>query len=721
MDVDLERARKLGAELGAPATADAAEAFRGADAAIVAVPTSAHFELVRAALDAGLDVLVEKPMTATLAEAEAILELAIRRGRILQVGHLEWFNPALREMRGKIAEPRFIEAHRMGPFPERGTDVDVVRDLMIHDLDILQQILGEEPDRIESIGVPVVTDKVDIANARIAFPVGLHREPHGEPGLADGGPQDPLLPARRLRLDRLPRARGRDLPPAPGRAREGRRTSRPSSSSSTPGTPCSRSSRISCRPCAPARRRRCRAARACARCAPRCAWWKPCPASAILIDGDAGRGPRRPRRSGPCERSTTAWRLSRRWRSRRWRPARWRCVPPGAWVCANGSARFPGFRRAPSGSTARASARSWRRRRLVDRLQKGGHAVFTSTVTLAGREVMRRARPDVPCHLAPLDHPWCVESALSRVRPAALVLIETELWPSWLAAAERRGIPVALVSGRVSDHSYPRYQRLQRIIAPALRRIAALGARTDADAERFLALGAPPARVSVTGDLKLEPADDARPLAPDLGRVLGGAPLIVAGSTHPGEELAALAALAQRRAGGDDGRARAGSAPSRARRRDRPDRAREREDRCAGARCSARRRCGRARSCCSTAWASSRPSTRARRSPSSAGRCVPVGGHNLLEPVFAGRPVLFGPHTENARQAVEILEAVGAGIRVADADELARALVALLARSARGAAARRGGAARAVGAPRQRGARGRADRDAARAGAAGDA
>jgi predicted dehydrogenase len=172
VDVDEGRARKLGAELGAAATADAGQALRGADAAIVAVPTSAHHELVRAALERGLDVLVEKPMAATLAEAEALLELAVRRGRVLQVGHLEWFNPALREMRGKIAEPRFIEAHRMGPFPERGTDVDVVRDLMIHDLDILQQILGEEPDRIESIGVPVVTDKADVANARIAFPSG---------------------------------------------------------------------------------------------------------------------------------------------------------------------------------------------------------------------------------------------------------------------------------------------------------------------------------------------------------------------------------------------------------------------------------------------------------------------------------------------------------------------------------------------------------------------
>jgi predicted dehydrogenase len=172
VDVDPARAEKLAAEVGAPATSDAARAFADADAAIVATPTLEHYALVRAALAAGLDVLVEKPIAATLPEAEALVEQAARGGRVLQVGHLEWFNSALREMRGKIAAPRFVEVHRMGPFPERGTDVDVVRDLMIHDLDILQQLLGEEPERIESIGVPVVTSRVDIANARIVFPSG---------------------------------------------------------------------------------------------------------------------------------------------------------------------------------------------------------------------------------------------------------------------------------------------------------------------------------------------------------------------------------------------------------------------------------------------------------------------------------------------------------------------------------------------------------------------
>ncbi len=119
-----------------------------------------------------MDVLVEKPIAATLSEAEQLLALADAGGRVLQVGHLEWFNSALSGIRGRIHEPRFIEAHRMGPFSDRANDIDIVRDLMIHDLDILQQILGEQPERIEAVGIPVLTPNVDIANARISFPSG---------------------------------------------------------------------------------------------------------------------------------------------------------------------------------------------------------------------------------------------------------------------------------------------------------------------------------------------------------------------------------------------------------------------------------------------------------------------------------------------------------------------------------------------------------------------
>ncbi|HEX5064695.1 MAG TPA: Gfo/Idh/MocA family oxidoreductase [Myxococcota bacterium] len=168
-DLDGERAAALGAELGVPSAREARDLFASADAAIVAVPTLAHYEAARGVLDAGLHLLLEKPIAATLPEAEALVALAKRRGRVLQVGHQEWFNAAMRVVRERIDRPRFAEIHRMGPFPERGTDVDVVRDLMIHDIEILQQLLGAEPERVDAVGVPVLTDHVDIANARLGF------------------------------------------------------------------------------------------------------------------------------------------------------------------------------------------------------------------------------------------------------------------------------------------------------------------------------------------------------------------------------------------------------------------------------------------------------------------------------------------------------------------------------------------------------------------------
>jgi predicted dehydrogenase len=168
----LPRARRLARAARTRAFANAADAFADADAAIVAVPTAAHFEVVRAALEAGLDVLVEKPIAADLGQAEALLDLARARGQVLQVGSQEWHNPAMRALRPKVERPTFIECQRVGPFSERGVDVDVVRDLMIHDLDILQKLLGTEPERIDATGVAVVTDKIDVASARIVFPGG---------------------------------------------------------------------------------------------------------------------------------------------------------------------------------------------------------------------------------------------------------------------------------------------------------------------------------------------------------------------------------------------------------------------------------------------------------------------------------------------------------------------------------------------------------------------
>jgi len=170
-DLDVDRAAAT-VPAGVTAVKDFRELLGGADAAIVAVPTVHHFAVVEQVLLAGVDVLVEKPIAASLPEARKLLDAAASEGRVLQVGHLEWFNPAMRTVESLVTTPRFFEAHRLGPFPARATDVDVVRDLMIHDLDIVQRLLGEEPSEIDAIGVPVLTEEVDIANARLHFPGG---------------------------------------------------------------------------------------------------------------------------------------------------------------------------------------------------------------------------------------------------------------------------------------------------------------------------------------------------------------------------------------------------------------------------------------------------------------------------------------------------------------------------------------------------------------------
>jgi len=171
-DIIVRRAQD--AAIGSPClvTDDFRDLLPRCDALIVAVPTVSHHEVVSVALKAGLDVLVEKPIAATLEEAEELIALSKATDRVLQVGHLEWFNSSMRVIREHISRPRFVEIHRLGPFSDRSTDVDVIRDLMIHDLDILQQVVGEEPESIAAVGIPVLTPNVDIANARLTFPGG---------------------------------------------------------------------------------------------------------------------------------------------------------------------------------------------------------------------------------------------------------------------------------------------------------------------------------------------------------------------------------------------------------------------------------------------------------------------------------------------------------------------------------------------------------------------
>jgi len=171
-DVIPGRARSLAARFGCAWHVNANELLGAVDAVVVAVPTSSHFEVVSSFLRVGVDVLVEKPIATTLEEAEEMIALAAAGGLILQVGHLEWYNAVTRVLEERVQRPHFVEAQRVGPFTERAADIDVVRDMMIHDLDILHQLFGEEPERVEAVGLAVLTRNIDIANARITYPGG---------------------------------------------------------------------------------------------------------------------------------------------------------------------------------------------------------------------------------------------------------------------------------------------------------------------------------------------------------------------------------------------------------------------------------------------------------------------------------------------------------------------------------------------------------------------
>ncbi|MBS0364203.1 MAG: Gfo/Idh/MocA family oxidoreductase [Proteobacteria bacterium] len=167
-----EVAQAVAAETGCRAFSGHRELLGAVDAVSVVTPTPAHYALAREFLEAGAHVLVEKPITETAAEARELIEVAARHGRVLQVGHLERFNAAILAAEPYLREPRFIECHRLAPYRERGTDVNVVLDLMIHDIDIVQTIVGSSIATIDAVGTPVFSPEIDIANARIRFANG---------------------------------------------------------------------------------------------------------------------------------------------------------------------------------------------------------------------------------------------------------------------------------------------------------------------------------------------------------------------------------------------------------------------------------------------------------------------------------------------------------------------------------------------------------------------
>ena len=171
-DLNPEQAARAAEPYGCRVFASLEELAAIADAVVIATPTVAHAETACRMIAAGLDVMVEKPLAHTVEAARALVETAARHGRILQVGHLERFNPAVMALEQAIGKPLFFEVHRLSEFTPRCLDVDVVLDLMIHDVDILLALTGEKPDDIRAAGIRILSEKVDIANVRIQFPSG---------------------------------------------------------------------------------------------------------------------------------------------------------------------------------------------------------------------------------------------------------------------------------------------------------------------------------------------------------------------------------------------------------------------------------------------------------------------------------------------------------------------------------------------------------------------
>lgn len=171
-DRDTERCQAIASELGVQAIADYRDLIGEVDAVSVATPTSSHFDIVSTLLNNGIHVLVEKPITATVQEAHDLVELAEGKGIILQVGHLERFNPALMAISPHVDNPKFIESHRIAPYKGRSVDVSVVLDLMIHDIDLIHSLVQSPVAKVDASGSSIITSNIDIANARIAFENG---------------------------------------------------------------------------------------------------------------------------------------------------------------------------------------------------------------------------------------------------------------------------------------------------------------------------------------------------------------------------------------------------------------------------------------------------------------------------------------------------------------------------------------------------------------------
>ena len=172
VDANSDARTKVAAELSTQAFGDYRDLFGKVDAVSLAVPTPMHHAIGCELLRNGIDVLIEKPIATTVSEARELVDLAQKHGRVLQVGHLERFNPAVLAAAERLRTPRFVESHRLAPFKQRGTDVSVVLDLMIHDIDLIQELVGTPIESIDAVGASVFSGEIDIVNARLRFKGG---------------------------------------------------------------------------------------------------------------------------------------------------------------------------------------------------------------------------------------------------------------------------------------------------------------------------------------------------------------------------------------------------------------------------------------------------------------------------------------------------------------------------------------------------------------------
>lgn len=172
VDINAARAQEIAAKHGTAVVPEAASLIGRVDGVSIATPTASHVQVALPFVEAGIAVLIEKPLASSLTEADRLLAAAAKRGSLLATGHTERFNPAVAAARPLVSSPRFVEVHRLGTFPDRSLDIDVIFDLMIHDLDVLLSIVGSDVAAVEAVGVNVLTPKVDIANARLRFESG---------------------------------------------------------------------------------------------------------------------------------------------------------------------------------------------------------------------------------------------------------------------------------------------------------------------------------------------------------------------------------------------------------------------------------------------------------------------------------------------------------------------------------------------------------------------